>query len=261
MIRKFHHYFLLTPSPWPLIISFSCFNLFFSGLLIFKFLETWIFIFNLICLVLISFFWWIDYSKEFNLEGFNSSGLEKGVKMAIILFISSEVLFFFSFFWSYFHFTLSPTIEARLHWPPIDIESFDYTNTPIVGTLVLLTSRITMTLAHHFIAKGDTQLCRINLLLTVVLGAFFTYLQASEYASAFFGIRDSTFGTVFFVLTGFHGLHVIIGTIFIRVSLTRRLSTSSRKNCCSSIELASWYWHFVDVVWLFLYFLIYYLNS
>lgn len=260
MITKSHHYFLLRYSPWPAVSSLNSFNLLFSLLLLFKYRDSLLLILRVVTLRASSFFWWFSYRGEFSLEGKDSYSLEKGLKFAIILFISSEVFFFFSFFWSYFHFFLSPTIETRIVWPPTGIESFDPLRVPLINTLILMRSGISITISHHYLIRGQKIKCMLNLALTVVLGAIFSILQLIEYNRAFFSIGDSTFGTTFFMLTGFHGIHVLIGSIFLTSVLYRQSKIVSRKRNCLRFELSSWYWHFVDVVWIFLYFILYYLN-
>lgn len=261
MITKSHHFFLLRLRPWPLVSSLNSFSLIFSLLLFFKYGFLNCFIFCLLNLRFSSFIWWVSYRGEFNLEGLDSLNLERGVKFSMLLFISSEVFFFFSFFWSYFHFFLSPTIDTGLIWPPHSVEMFDCLNVPLINTIVLITSGVTVTLRHHFLINGKNFMSSFYLMATIFLGILFTYLQSIEYSSSFFRISDRTFGTSFFILTGFHGIHVLIGTLFLSVVLYRFLKLISRKIECLSFELASWYWHFVDVVWIFLYFIIYYINN
>lgn len=261
MITKFHHYFLLDYRPWPLISRINSFNLLFSVLLFFKFNDILPLSLRLMFLSVSSFFWWGSYRGESSLEGKNSNSLEKGIKFSMILFISSEVFFFFSFFWSYFHFFLSPTIETGLLWPPVGIEAFDPLRVPLINTLILVRSGVTITVRHHHLIGNRKIRSLLRLAVTILLGVSFSYLQLMEYRRAFFSIRDSTFGTTFFILTGFHGIHVLIGSIFLRTVLYRQMKIISTNSDCLRFELASWYWHFVDVVWIFLYFMLYYLNS
>lgn len=260
MITKTHHYFVLDYRPWPLISSLNAFNLLFSILLFFKYSRIMGLIFRIVSISLSRFAWWILYRREFSLEGKNSGVLEKGIKFSMLLFISSEIFFFFSFFWSYFHFFLSPTIDTGISWPPSNILSFDCLNVPLINTLVLLRSGITITVRHHYLLEGEKNKSLIFLSITALLGGLFSFLQLIEYNRAFFSIRDSTFGTSFFILTGFHGIHVLVGTIFLGTVLLNQYKFSSNKNDCLRFELSSWYWHFVDVVWIFLYFILYYLN-
>lgn len=261
MIIKSHYYFLLGPNPWPFIIRISSFNLILALLLFLKFSRYYYLIINLISTIFISFFWWIRYGAEFNLEGKNSLNLEKGIKLSIILFISSEISFFFSFFWSYFHFFLSPTLDIGLSWPPLNLNIFDFLNVPLINTLVLLISGIIVTIRHYYLIKNNKKKSNLFLLTTILLGVFFSILQLIEYYNSFFCIRDRNFGTSFFVLTGFHGIHVLIGSIFLNLTLIRSIILSNSSKNYVGFELASWYWHFVDVVWIFLYFLLYFITS
>lgn len=259
MIRKTHYFFLLNLRPWPFIIRISSFNLLLSLIFFLKFFSFNCFFLSLLNLIIISFFWWITYRSEFNLEGKNSLTLEKGIKLRIILFISSEVFFFFSFFWSYFHYFLSPRIELGLRWPPVNIEPFDFLGVPLINTLVLIRSGLTVTVRHYFLIEGKSKNSNFWLFLTISLGIFFSFLQIMEYKNSFFSIRDRRFGTSFFMLTGFHGIHVLIGSIYLATTLIRSIYISRSTSNFLSFELSSWYWHFVDVVWIFLYCFLYYI--
>lgn len=260
MISKRHHFFMLDLSPWPFVVRACSFNLILSLLMFFKFSDAILFLINFLLVASCSFFWWNSYRGEFNLEGKSSTVLENGVKLSIILFICSEVFFFFSFFWSYFHYFLSPTLEVGIQWPPADIEIFDFSNVPLINTLVLIRSGLTVTVSHYFLINKNFKASSLWLLITVILGGFFRFLQWLEYANSFFSIRDGNFGTSFFVLTGFHGMHVLIGSLFLlKIYLRNKFFRRAEKRCLG-FELASWYWHFVDVVWIFLYFFLYYLS-
>lgn len=261
MITKRHHYFNLNYRSLPIILRLRSFNLIISMLIFFKFYSSTFFILNLIILTLGRINWWILFSEEINLKGKRSTSFEDGIKLSILLFISSEIFFFFSFFWRYFDFYLSPAIELGLNWPPEIVQAFECLNVPLVNTIILLTSGITVTISHAILISGDKKNSIKILALTVTLGVLFTLCQLLEYESSFFCIRDSNFGRAFFILTGFHGLHVIIGSIFLIISLIRHLNLNSNRREYLRFEIASWYWHFVDVVWIFLYFTLYYLNS
>lgn len=261
MITKNHHFFLLPPRPWPLLTTIISFNFIFSIILIFKFNNTQCFLIRIILIFISRFFWWIFFRNEINLEGNSSLSFETGVKFAIILFISSEVFFFFSFFWSYFHYFLSPTLEIGAIWPPTKIIMFEFLNVPLINTLVLLSSGFTVTMRHYFLIVNKRKLSILFLFLTIFLGLIFSLLQLLEYRSSFFSISDGRFGTAFFVLTGFHGIHVLIGSIFLLTSIIRSIKISRTWSNFLRFELASWYWHFVDVVWIFLYFFLYYINN
>lgn len=261
MIIKFHYLFYTPISPWPFLCRVGSINFIFSILLFLKFNIYNFIIFSIINLLVLSFFWWVSYRNELNLEGIFSMILDSILKTSIILFIFSEIFFFFSFFWSYFQFFLAPRLENSIIWPPLLIEPFDCLNLPIVNTCILLTSGITVTVSHLYLIKGSYYKSSIYLFLTIFLGLLFTIFQIIEYSNSFFCLRDSNFGSTFFILTGFHGLHVIIGRIFLLVVLIRFIKFCSVKNHGLRFEMSSWYWHFVDVVWIFLFFFLYYLNN
>lgn len=261
MISKVHYFFYTCNSPWPLLATLNSFNLLFSLL---TFLKTGIhhsFFVSILVVAGTSMIWWFFYRGENVFQGLFSLRLMRGLKIGMLIFISSEVFFFFSFFWSYFHFSLSPTIEVGLIWPPYYIEIFDCLDVPLVNTLILLSSGMTVTVAHESLWQTQIKKAKIYLGVTIILGLIFTICQLAEYNRSFFSIGDSTFGTTFFILTGFHGIHVLVGTIFLFIVLIRFFKFTSNKNEILRFELASWYWHFVDVVWIFLYYLIYYCNN
>lgn len=260
MIRKNHHFLILNPRSWPFLASIGAFNVFFSLCLFLKFNNSYNFIVSILLLIVLRFFWWLNYRKELNIFGYIRENLEESLKFSILLFISSEVFFFFSFFWSYFHFFLSPELEVRFIWPYFSLKRFDPFGVPLLNTFILLSSGLTITLRHYYIIKGDDLRRLLYSFVTVVLGLTFTFLQWEEYQNSFFSIRDGSFGSAFFLLTGFHGIHVIIGTIYILVNLKYFKKYSFYGNMMVGFEIAAWYWHFVDVVWIFLYFNLYYFN-
>lgn len=260
MITKGHHFYMLNPRSFPIYISLMAFNLLFSFILITKIGIFIPFILRVSLTFCSAFVWWQNYEREFRILGLNSLRIERGLKFSIILFISSEIFFFFSFFWSYFHFLLSPTLEIGLNWPSTGLKIFDFQNVPLLNTIVLLGSGVSLTVSHYFIINSKKNLSDIFLFVTVILGIFFTILQALEYSRSFFSINDRTFGTAFFVLTGFHGIHVIIGTTYLFYVTLGRFFKPVIPVRRVKFEIASWYWHFVDVVWIFLYFFLYYIN-
>jgi len=185
----------------------------------------------------------------------------KGLKWGIILFITSEVLFFFSFFWAFFHSSLSPTFETGLLWPPTGISPFNAFQVPLLNTIILLSSGVSVTWAHHAILENNFSQTFQSLMITIFLGVYFTSLQALEYWEASFSFSDSVYGSTFFIATGFHGIHVIIGTTFLLICWVRHSSRLFSRTHHFGFEAAAWYWHFVDVVWLFLYISIYWWGS
>lgn len=177
------------------------------------------------------------------------------------LFILSEVFFFVSFFWAFYDASLSPTIDLGMVWPPKGINPLSVYSVPLLNTIILLTSGVTVTWAHHSIINNFFTKSFYSLLLTVILGVYFLIMQWAEYNEAQFSISDGVYGRVFFISTGFHGMHVLIGTCFLFYVLINLLASKLTYNHHFSFEAAAWYWHFVDVVWLFLFLSIYWWGS
>ena len=205
--------------------------------------------------------WWRDVIREATLEGCHTSRVLKGLKMGMILFIVSEIMFFFAFFWSYFYFSFNPSIALGCVWPPVFFVTIDPFGIPLLNTFLLLTSGASLTWSHHSIIIGDKEQAMISLLSTITLGIIFTLFQAYEYQMAPFGISDSVYGSIFFLTTGFHGFHVFVGTIFLIVCCFRLFFDHFTRGQHFGFEAAAWYWHFVDVVWILLFFIFYILGS
>jgi len=190
--------------------------------------------------------------------------VQKGLKLGMILFIVSEVMFFFSFFWGYFHFALSPAIEIGCIWPPYGIQVFNYLHIPLYNTIVLLLSGVCVTWTHNEIVRKNLKNkfnTYFSLILTILLAIHFTYWQLREYIMSSFSIADSVYGSIFFMATGFHGFHVILGTLFLSSCFIRLIRFHFTRKHHLGLEFAIWYWHFVDVVWLFLFISIYWWSS
>lgn len=256
-MKKNHPFHLVTKRPWPLIISLNSFSLFSGIILIIQFKSTSLLLIRFLITLISSFQWWRDIRTETSLQGNHTSKVLKIIKIGIILFIISEVIFFLSFFWRFFHARLSPSIEIGIKWPPKGILVFNPIEIPLLNTIILLSSGLTITWAHHRILSNKIKPTKKALKLTIILGIYFSILQIWEYRQSPFTITDSIYGSSFFIRTGFHGLHVIVGTIFICSCLGQTIKFYPTINHHKSLELASWYWHFVDIVWLFLYISIY----
>jgi cytochrome c oxidase subunit 3 len=256
-MNQHHPYHLVFPSPWPLLIGLNTLNLLIRRIVIITFKINNLIIFSISCLILTCIQWWRDISRESSLQGFHSSNVISGLRWGIILFITSEILFFFSFFWAFFHNTLAPNIELGGIWPPLGIIALNPFQVPLLNTTVLLSRGITVTWAHHALILINNKKINIGIILTIILGVYFTLLQAWEYWNARYSLADSSFGSTFFLATGFHGLHVIIGTLFLYFSFLRHKLNLFSFYHHTGLESAIWYWHFVDVVWLFLYSFIY----
>lgn len=259
MIRQPFH--LVEYSPWPLTGSVGAFSLTVGLVSWFHGSNLSCAIFGLVLILITMIQWWRDIIREATFIGFHTSFVAQGMRWGIILFILSEVCFFFAFFWAFFHRRLAPTPEIGCSWPPAGILPLDPFAIPLLNTAVLLASGVTVTWAHHALIAGSRKETAQALALTVILGAYFTLLQAEEYINAPFTLADSVYGRCFFVATGFHGLHVIIGTTFLIVCLFRVINYHFSSGHHFGFEAAAWYWHFVDVVWVFLYLCIYWWGS
>lgn len=256
MTNQNHPFHLVTPRPWPIIISFRLFNNLICIICWFHKFDYYILL-TIPCTILCAYQWWRDVIREATFQGCHTIIVYNGIRIGIILFIISEVLFFFSFFWAYFHSSLSPSMEIGQLWPPLGIIPFNPFDIPLLNTIILISSGLTVTWSHHSILNKNLRERKKRLLITIILGAYFTLLQLIEYIEAPFTLADSIYGSTFFIATGFHGLHVIIGSLFLFFTLLRIIKLHFSRTHHFGFEAAAWYWHFVDVVWLFLYISIY----
>lgn len=258
-----HPYHLVDPSPWPLIGSISALLLTTGGVM---YMHSYVgggylLSFGILMVIYTMFVWWRDVIREATFEGHHTSVVQVGLRYGVALFITSEVMFFFAFFWAFFSASLAPTVELGAIWPPKGIDILNPWEVPLLNTAILLLSGVTVTWAHHSIVSGKRNDAIYSLVLTVVLAAIFTALQGMEYAESTFKISDGIYGSTFFMATGFHGFHVIIGTLFLGVCLIRLIKYHFTRQHHFGFEAAAWYWHFVDVVWLFLFVSIYWWGS
>ena len=258
-----HPFHLVSPSPWPIFTCIALLTLTTSGVLtMHNFSNSGYFlILAFIAVILSMSFWWRDVISEGTYLGNHTLAVQRGLNMGVALFIVSEALFFLAIFWAFFHSALSPTVELGAQWPPMGIEAINPFELPLLNTVILLSSGVTVTYAHHSLIQGNRSGALYGLVATVLLALVFTALQGVEYTVSSFTISDGAFGSCFYFGTGFHGLHVIIGTAFITVGLWRVLSYHSTDNHHLGMESAILYWHFVDLVWLFLFVSIYYWGS
>ncbi len=259
-----HEYHLVNPSPWPAIASLSAFIMAVGGILWMRHVTPWVFFIGLVGVLYVMFVWWADVIKEAN-SGDHTPVVQMHHRYGMILFIASEVMFFVAWFWAYFDgfFRIDDAEQfARVafsggQWPPVGVEVFNPWHLPLFNTLLLLTSGTTVTWAHHALLNNDREGLKWGLVLTILLGATFTFVQILEYSSAGFSFSGNIYGSTFFMATGFHGFHVIVGTIFLIVCLIRAQQGQFTPKQHLGFEFAAWYWHFVDVVWLFLFASIY----
>ena len=258
-----HPFHLVSPSPWPLCTSICLLNTTFSAILTFQnFVEgIKLLLIALISVVYCMSLWFRDVISEGTYLGDHTSAVQRGLNMGVALFIVSEVLFFLAIFWAFFHSALSPTIELGAKWPPMGINAINPFELPLLNTVILLSSGVTVTYAHHSLIQGNREGALNGLIYTVILAIIFTALQGIEYSVSSFTISDGTFASCFYFGTGFHGLHVMIGTAFLAVGMWRHIAYHLTENHHLGLESGILYWHFVDVVWLFLYISVYYWGS
>jgi cytochrome c oxidase subunit 3 len=257
--KQYHPWHLVEPSPWPLTGAVGAFGLTTGSVMYFHKFEggSLLVAASLSFVILVMIVWWRDVIREASYQGHHTTHVQNGLRIGMLLFILSEVCFFFSFFWAFFHSSLGPDISIGSVWPPVGIEVLDPFEVPLLNTVILVSSGASVTWSHNALISGDRKNTILSLIITILLGLVFTALQAMEYFESSFTIADSVYGTTFFVATGFHGLHVIIGTLFLIVCLWRIVNHHFTRHHSNGFEAAIWYWHFVDYVWLFLYASIY----
>jgi cytochrome c oxidase subunit III len=272
---KNHDYHILPPSIWPLVGSFGALTMF-GGLVMWMHevgYGSLIFGLGLLAVLFTFYSWWVDVIAEAH-AGDHTPVVSLHLRYGMILFIASEVMFFVGWFWAWFDFSLFPApiqvvegateslfgqegAAALLQWPPKGVEVLAANKLPLLNTLILLCSGTTVTWAHHSLIHGDRDGLKKGLWVTIILGILFTSLQAIEYMEAPFAFGGINYGTTFFMATGFHGFHVLVGTIFLIICLIRSYKGHFTPQQHFGFEAAAWYWHFVDVVWLFLFVVIY----
>lgn len=237
---------------------FSCIGslvFFIKGLVSFTFILV-----NLLFLSLVVFLWFKDVLRE-RLIGYHNHKLELSLRIGILLFILSEVFFFVSFFWAYFDSSVSPVVDIGMQWPPKGIIPLSVYSVPLLNTVILLRRGVSVTWAHHSITNNFYKKSLVAITITVLLGIYFLLIQYVEYCEARFSFSDGSYGRTFFLATGFHGFHVLVGTtflFFVTLFILKGYELSNHHFC---FEAAAWYWHFVDVVWLFLFLSIYWWGS
>ena len=255
----YHPFHIVDPSPWPLSTGVSSFFIVFgltrhihnfsSGLTLF--------FLGLIITVINASIWWRDVVREATFEGQHTTAVQDGLRFGMILFIVSEIRLFFAFFWAYFHASFNPTPSLGAVWPPKGIEAMDPWRIPLLNTGLLLTSGASLTWSHAALIGGYRMESITSLVITLIFATVFTLFQLFEYTSASFTISDGVYGSTFYMLTGLHGMHVIVGTLFLLVALVRIMRHHYTQSVHIGYECAAWYWHFVDVVWIMLFLAVY----
>jgi cytochrome c oxidase subunit III len=274
---KNHDYHIVDPSPWPILGSFGALVMAVGAVAYmqynkgneFHFLglnlaSPWLLLIGFTIVLYTMYGWWADTVKEAH-AGAHTRVVSLHLRYGMIMFIASEVMFFAAWFWAFFDASLFPAEQVQYlreaytggQWPPKGLEVLDPLHLPLYNTVILLLSGTTVTWAHHALIHGDRNGLKWGLALTVGLGMIFSMVQAYEYSVAPFSFSGSLYGATFFMATGFHGFHVLIGTIFLAICLFRALAGHFTPKQHFGFEAAAWYWHFVDVVWLFLFFCIY----
>lgn len=257
-------YFKITPililkdSPWPLIASLGGFFTVSGIVMLFHKHVLRILLFGIFFLRLAIFQWRRDMVRESSMIGGHSKFFQKALKVGILLFILSEVIFFASFFWGFFHRRTVPCVEIGAVWPPFGINAINPYGIPLLNTVILLRSGISVTWRHHILQKNNFEQRLYALIITCLLGFIFLKIQVNEYSISSFTFADRVFGSVFFIATGFHGLHVFIGSVLLTISGFRLFFHHFSRKHHIGYEAAIWYWHFVDVVWLFLFCFVYF---
>lgn len=255
---QFFPFHLVDPSPWPILVSFSLLSMTIGAVAYMHGFGNILLNLGFILTISGMILWFRDVITEATLLGHHTKEVKQGLMMGMILFIVSEVFAFFSVFWAFFHSSLSPAIEIGGSWPPIGITPLDPFAIPLLNTFLLLSSGAFITYGHHALIGQNRKGAIIGTFLTIVLAILFTGLQYYEYSEAAFTISDSVYGSAFYASTGLHGLHVIVGTIFIVVGFIRIINYHLTNTHHQGHEAGILYWHFVDVVWLFLFMAVYY---
>jgi cytochrome c oxidase subunit 3 len=258
-VYLFHPFHIVTVSPWPLYISVALFDLamaavgYFSGL---PYAGSGLLL-GLGTVTLVLALWLRDVTAEGTYLGDHTSDVVRGIGLGVVLFITTEVMVFVSIFWAYFHAALSPAVEVGVSWPSAGIAAIDPFALPLLNTVLLLSSGAAVTYAHHGLVAGSRQATLVGMALTLTLATVFTVCQGVEYETAGFSMQDGVYGTVFYASTGAHGFHVLLGTLFLLVGAVRlyyyHLTTAHHMG----LQFAIVYWHFVDVIWLVLFVVVY----
>jgi len=279
VVKQEHPYHLVKESPLPFLVSMAlgvilCMSIFFwhdwpeaDALTLATigyahgkpyFALYWGYFLVLLILIII---WGLHITDEITHEGYHTFMVQKGLRYGMVLFISSEVMFFFIFFWAFFHSSVSPAVTIGAIWPPKGIETLNPLHLPLANTIILLSSGIATIWAHRALIAGYKEQAMTSLVVACLYGLLFSWLQFLEYGLAGFIMNDGVYGSVFYMITGFHGFHVIVGTSLLLFTYWRLSKDHFSRERHLGFETAAWYWHFVDVVWLFLYTAIYWWGS
>lgn len=256
-MKKFNPFHLVDLRPWPIITSFSFLSFSLGVIIMVRSFHCVPFLLSIFLLLVSSFIWGRDVHREGCYRGSHNLEVTDGFKLGIIFFIISECFFFLGIFWAYFHLAESPAVELGGVWPPVGVGVFDPKGIPFLNTILLVSSGVSVTWTHHAMGCGDFKFSLVSLVFTVILGGTFTLFQLLEYYVAGFTFSCSSYSSVYFIGTGFHGLHVFIGRALLIICLFRFSYLTISPNHRVGFECSVWYWHFVDVVWFCLYLVFY----
>jgi len=264
--KNIHPFHMVTKSIWPFLISITFLNIIISlmpllnvaeGSHLFKFFKFHGIYMNIAILVFLIGRWFRDIILEATFEGRHTTAVQGGLILGFLLFLISEIMFFFSFFWAFFHNALSPSIFIGSIWPPLYFKQIDVLGLPLLNTVLLLMSGITITYSHRALLTRNKSLATDGLIWTLFFGILFIICQLHEYRYSYFSMNDGIYGSIFYILTGFHGLHVIIGCCFLSIALIRLINFHFTSTHHVGYEISVLYWHMVDIVWLFLFIFVY----
>lgn len=250
-----HPFHLVDPSPWPLLGSLGAFLAALGTILMMHDYTPYVLYFGLFLVLFVMAGWFRDIIKESKNE--HTPRVRMGFRYGMVMFIASEVMFFVAFFWAFVNSALDPNDVKDFAWPPANIQTLNPFDLPWFNTLLLLLSGTTITWAHHSLLEGDIKDMIQKTMMTIGLGVVFLVVQAFEYMHAPFLFKDGIYPSTFYMATGFHGFHVFVGACFLTVTWYRAKQGQFTKDDHFGFEAAAWYWHFVDVVWLFLFVLVY----
>ena len=255
-----HPYHIQDPSPWPQLMSTSGQITAFGLVTWMSSSDTTVQQIGSMMTSVIFISWWRDVLRE-AVGGKHTEVVRKGLTIGQLLFLVSEIMLFFSFFWAFFHSSQAPNIEQGVEWPPQDIHTIDPWSIPLQGTFILLSSGFTVTQAHHAIRGAKKDLTCLSQFITVLQGCIFVFLQFTEYSVSEYTMSDSVYGSAFYMTTGLHGIHVIVGTLFLFICFVRLVLDQYTYDHHQGFEFAIFYWHLVDLVWFFVFFSYYWWGS
>nr|ACM77764.1 cytochrome c oxidase subunit III [Wallacidia oculata] len=248
---------MVTESPWPLLMSLTTMNTLINVVMMF-YAQKNLFLISMLTMITCLIMWFRDIVRESLFQGTHTKTVQNGLKLGMIMFIASEVFLFLSLFWMLMNSSYLPSAEVGMNWPPRLISPFNPIGVPLLNTVILLTSGFFITWSHHALMSKNLWASSSSLALTILCGNMFMTIQAIEYLSAPFSMSDSSYGSAFFLITGFHGMHVMIGGVFLSVTLKRMAKSHFSSKHHFNFEAAAWYWHFVDVVWIMVFILLYF---